>query len=52
LKLAITKTFEYQQRHAIKDGPEFHITEDGSYNFGLIEQAKIISDLKDSKICF
>lgn len=39
------------KRHAIKDGPEFHIPEDGEYNFGLIQKAKIVSDLKDSKIC-
>jgi hypothetical protein len=43
--------FDYVKRHAIKDGPEFHIIEDGSYSFGLIEKAKIVSDFKDTKIC-
>jgi hypothetical protein len=39
------------KRHAIKDGPEFHFSEDGSYNFGLLEKAQLVTDLKDSKIC-
>ncbi|CAF0893102.1 unnamed protein product [Brachionus calyciflorus] len=46
-----TEIVDFLKRHAIKEGPEFHITEDGEYKFGLIEQAKLISDMEDSNIC-
>jgi len=41
----------YLRRHAIQDGPEYPLNEDGEYKFGLLQKAKIISDIDDSKIC-
>ncbi len=39
------------QKHAIKDGPEFILSEDGDYKFGLIQKARVLTDINDSKIC-
>lgn len=42
---------DYLKRHAIQDGPEFPLSEDGDYKFGLVEKARLISDMDDSNIC-
>ena len=38
------------KEHAIKDGPEFPLGDDGDYKFGLIEKSPI-RDHKDEHIC-
>lgn len=45
------KISDYLKENAINSAPEHRITEDGEYDFGLIQKASIISNLDDSTIC-
>lgn len=40
-----------KKKHAITDGPESSMYQNGEYKFGLIRNAEIVSDISDSDLC-